>query len=150
MLPQEVCLFFSSQASLRQPSLQLQPKVKKRHTLHPAALHSCFTKNLSLFEFHISVIFCLEMLPFQFPDVSIAGLQPISSFHAKSAWALGARWALRVFFPTCQVRVSRFYQNCFLLLPSLLPSFLPSFLPDLNCKLQISVGTARPQHGSAH
>ena len=90
------------------------------------------------------------MLPFQFPDVSIAGLQPISSFHAKSAWALGARWALRVFFPTCQVRVSRFYQNCFLLLPSLLPSFLPSFLPDLNCKLQISVGTARPQHGSAH
>ena len=40
------------------------------------------------------------MLPFQFPDVSIAGLQPISSFYAKSAWALGARWALRVFFPT--------------------------------------------------
>ena len=41
-------------------------------------------------------------------------------------------------FPTCQVRVSRFYQSCFL--PSLppfvpsflpLPSFLPSFLPSL-------------------
>ena len=29
-----------------------------------------------------------------------------------------------------QVRVSRFYQNCFLLLPSLLPSFLPSVLPS--------------------
>ena len=66
------------------------------------------------------------------------------------------------FSPTCQVRVSRFYQSClppsssFLLLPLPSSSFLllppPSSsrsqwtLQDLNCELlQISVGTARPQ-----
>ena len=44
------------------------------------------------------------------------------------------------FFPTCQVRISRFYQSYFLLL-LLLPSFLP---PPPNSELQISVGTAGP------
>ena len=58
----------------------------------------------------------------------------------------------RSFFPTCQVRVSRFYQSCFLLL--LLPLLLQQpristassgsqwALPGLN--RQISVGTAGP------
>ena len=61
-----------------------------------------------------------------------------------------------LFFPTCQLRVSRFYQSCLLLLPFLLPSsFLPRIatassrsqwaLPDLNRELQISVGTAGPR-----
>ena len=55
-----------------------------------------------------------------------------------------------VFFPSCQVRVSRFYQSYFLLPflpPSLPPSFLPSSLPppSPNSELQISVSTAGPQ-----
>ena len=61
-----------------------------------------------------------------------------------------------LFFPTCQLRVSRFYQSCLVLLPFLLPSsFLPRIatassrsqwaLPDLNRELQISVGTAGPR-----
>ena len=46
-----------------------------------------------------------------------------------------------VFFPTCQVGVSRFYQSCFPPPPP--PS--PLAASDLNCELQISVGTAGPQ-----
>jgi len=44
-------------------------------------------------------------------------------------------------FSTCQVRVSRFYQGCFLLLLLIL-------LLVLNRELQISVGTAGPQPGA--
>ena len=64
---------------------------------------------------------------------------------------------LCVFFPTCQVRVSRFYQSCFcLLLPPSPPAVMPSTassraqwaLPDLNGERQMSVGTARPQRGA--
>ena len=39
------------------------------------------------------------------------------------------------YFPTCQVRASRFCQ-----------SYFPP-LPDLNSELQISVGTLDPNHG---
>ena len=45
-----------------------------------------------------------------------------------------------VFSPTCQVGVSRFYQSCFPPPPS-----PPLAASDLNCELQISVGTAEPQ-----
>ena len=44
-----------------------------------------------------------------------------------------------LYFPTYQVRVSRYYQSYFLLLP---PSFL---LPPPNSELQSSVGTAGPK-----
>ena len=63
------------------------------------------------------------------------------------------------FFPTGQVRVSRFYQSYFLLPPPLSSELQISVgcrtltassksqwaLPDLNCERQISVGTARYQ-----
>ena len=44
-----------------------------------------------------------------------------------------------VFFLTCQVRASRFYQSCFLLLWQLRVPGSQWALPDLNCKLRISV-----------
>ena len=83
-----------------------------------------------------------------------------------SGFGLGILWIFfgvgLVFFPTCQVRVVRFYVSCpssspssssFLLLPPLLP--LRRHLrhhhrqlwaaPDLNMELQIAVGSAGPQ-----
>ena len=62
---------------------------------------------------------------------------------------------LKVFFPTCQVRVSRFDQSCFrLLLPPSIPaasdyalaatSRSQCALPDLNRERQMPVVTARP------
>ena len=55
----------------------------------------------------------------------------------KQIQPLGRRFSL--LFPTCQVRVSRFYQSY------AAPSFLFVWaLPDLNRELQISVGTAGP------
>ena len=82
---------------------------------------------------------------------------------------VGASWLDPLLFPTCQVRVVRFYKSCPLLLVLLLsPSSPPrppcclhvifavifaSFTlqwaaPDLNCKLQIAVGSAGPQRGA--
>ena len=46
-------------------------------------------------------------------------------------------------FVICQVRIGRFYKIYFLLLP-----LLQWAAPDLNCKLQIAVGSARPQRGA--
>ena len=53
-----------------------------------------------------------------------------------SIWGAGSM-LLMLFFLTCQVGTSRFYQSSFL------SSFLPSLFP--NSELQISVGTAGPQ-----
>ena len=56
------------------------------------------------------------------------------------------------FFPTCQVRVVRFYQSCSPPPPPPPPSPPPPSqsrsqwaLPDLNREFQITVGTAGPQ-----
>ena len=66
-------------------------------------------------------------------------------------------------FPTCQARVVRFYKSCPLLpLPLLRVVLLFAVIlavifascmlqwaaPDLNCKLQIAVGSAGPQRGA--
>ena len=60
---------------------------------------------------------------------------------------------LRLLFPTCQVRVVRFYKSCLarrliLLRVVLLSCMLQWAAPDLNCKLQIAVGSAGPQPGA--
>ena len=63
------------------------------------------------------------------------------------------------FFPACQVRVVRFYVSCPPSSPSssplllrvvllFLPSFSPSSSPAVCCKVQIAVGSARPQQGA--
>ena len=49
--------------------------------------------------------------------------------------------SLTAFFPTCQVRVSRFYQSW----PAHLRLALLRLCLCFNCELQISVGTAGPQ-----
>ena len=60
------------------------------------------------------------------------------------------------YFRTCQVRVVRFYKSCpvvLLVLLLLLAVIFASFtlqwaVPDLNCELQITVGSAGPQRGA--